>query len=623
MKYRVNPLGLEELKQRARERLGFQHSQDIAALSSKQVQCLVEDLAASKLELEIQNEYLYDAHTKLEYALNQARDLYDFAPVGCISINEARMITRCNLWASGILGLDRARLLQMPLDLCLVEEDRSIFHALLSQVVQTHEPQHGEVRILSESAIVPHVQLDVVGLPQTQGYQVIITDITAKKKSDLLLQSREERWKFALDTSADGVWDWHVDSGLVSYSEKLAKLYGYSANDFGGTLEAWRALVHPDDQVTLTGALQRCIKGEDTRLSCEFRMLCRGGTWKWILCRGAAFSETSLGMAERVIGTHTDITKAKTLEVSLRNALDTQKAAFDSIAHPIALLDDKGRILQANTAWKCYDRSVGFEQQLDFPEVPQDWALGILPSADAELQRKVVDGVRAVIQQSKCIFQLEYPYPSPAGEKIMLMEATPVVDGLARVLVSHHDITASLQLRGDSLEWVSFYQTAQSEFTRALRYSQPLMLLVFTIQFGLCEGEKADANTTVEARKQVVHFAQSVLRASDVLGSIGSDGYVVMLPNTLKEGGEVLALRIIEAVISNPISVDGIAVPVTLSIGASCLNGDETFAALLGRAVSASRESQRGGANRVTVDTSGAPCLWGDVNAPGRSSESH
>ena len=119
MKYKVNPLSLEELKRLAQERLRLQHPQDIAPLSSMQTQYLVEDLAASKLELEIQNEYLNDVHAKLEQALSQWRDLFDFAPVGCISINEDRTITKSNLAAGNILGAARAALQQMPLDIYL------------------------------------------------------------------------------------------------------------------------------------------------------------------------------------------------------------------------------------------------------------------------------------------------------------------------------------------------------------------------------------------------------------------------------------------------------------------------------------------------------------------------
>ena len=614
MKYKVNPLSLEELKRLAQERLRLQHPQDIAPLSPMQTQYLVEDLAASKLELEIQNEYLHDVHAKLEQALSQWRELFDFAPVGCISINEDRTITKSNLAAGNILGADRAALQHMPLDIYLFAEDRAVLQALLARAKETRDPQRGEVRVLNEAAAAEYVQLDVVSLIHGQGYQVILTDTTAEINAEHRLRAREEQWKFALDTSADGIWDWHVASALVTYSEKLVNLYGYSMDEFGGTLESWRTRVHPDDQVALTMSMQRCLTEDDTRFQCEFRMLCKDGTWTWTLCRGAVFSKNPLGLADRVIGTHVDISAYKTMEASLRNSLDTQKAAFESIAHPVALLDKQGNILHTNAAWKGYARSIVYGRQLALSETLPGEILGILPGTCTEVQQQVSAGIRSVIDRSKAEFQIEYSHPSLTGERVVLLEATPVVDGLARVLVSHHDITAALQMRDQSLDGARFYQVAQAEFIRATRYRQPLMVLVLTLNYGLVAGKEIDANTAAIARGQVLQLSRDELRISDAIGSIGHDGYAVLLPNTVQDGGEVLALRIIDKVLSAPTIMAGDFTPVTVSIGASSLNGDANFAALLGRADNASKVSQQRGGNRLTVDTAGILCLWGDTN---------
>jgi diguanylate cyclase (GGDEF)-like protein len=343
-------------------------------------------------------------------------------------------------------------------------------------------------------------------------------------------------------------------------------------------------------------------------------MMCKDGTWKWTLCRGAVFSKNSQSLAERVIGTHVDISAYKPMEISLRNSLDTQKSAFESIAHPVALLDKQGYVLHTNAAWKGYARSIGYGRQLALSETLPGEMLGILPGTCTEVQQQVSAGIRSVIDGSKAEFHIEYSHPSLTGERIVLLEATPVVDGLARVLVSHHDITASVQMRDQSVNGARFYQVAQAEFTRATRYRQPLMVLVLTLNYGFVAGKEIDANTAAIARDKVLQLSREELRISDAIGSIGGDGYAVLLPNTVQDGGEALALRIIDKVLSAPIIMAGDFAPVTVSIGASSLNGDANFAALLGRADSASRVSQQRGGNRLTVDTAGILCLWGDTN---------
>jgi PAS domain S-box-containing protein len=88
-------------------------------------------------------------------------------------------------------------------------------------------------------------------------------------------------------------------------------MYGYAEHDLGDVLELWRKLVHPDDQPTFVANVQQCLSGLATRFACEMRVLCKSGAWKWILCRGAVFSIDREGKAERLIGTHTDITSYK------------------------------------------------------------------------------------------------------------------------------------------------------------------------------------------------------------------------------------------------------------------------------------------------------------------------
>ena len=104
------------LRSQAEELLGTVSvdQEDISALSSDEVQRLVHELRVHQIELEMQNEELRQAQIKLEELknkyLNNYLDLYDFAPVGYLTLNDKGLILESNLTAVGLLGMDRTSL---------------------------------------------------------------------------------------------------------------------------------------------------------------------------------------------------------------------------------------------------------------------------------------------------------------------------------------------------------------------------------------------------------------------------------------------------------------------------------------------------------------------------------
>lgn len=71
---------------------------------------LVHELEVHHLELEMQNAELREARSKVETLLQTYTDLYDFAPVGYLSINETGTILEANLAGALLLGMERSLL---------------------------------------------------------------------------------------------------------------------------------------------------------------------------------------------------------------------------------------------------------------------------------------------------------------------------------------------------------------------------------------------------------------------------------------------------------------------------------------------------------------------------------
>ncbi len=128
------------------------------------------------------------------------------------------------------------------------------------------------------------------------------------------LKDSEERWQFAMDGSGDGVWDWNTVTGDVSYSHQWKTMMGYDDGDIGTTMDEWKRLVHPHDLQLCLDDLQLHFRKDVPVYRNEHRVLCKDGSYKWVLDRGMVVHWTAEGLPGRVIGTHTDISERKQAE---------------------------------------------------------------------------------------------------------------------------------------------------------------------------------------------------------------------------------------------------------------------------------------------------------------------
>ena len=79
--------------------------------TAQPAEILMHELLVHKVELEMQNEELRRAHTAMEEARDRYVELYEFSPVGYITINRNGMISEINLTGATMLGVDRGKLI--------------------------------------------------------------------------------------------------------------------------------------------------------------------------------------------------------------------------------------------------------------------------------------------------------------------------------------------------------------------------------------------------------------------------------------------------------------------------------------------------------------------------------
>jgi two-component system sensor histidine kinase/response regulator len=161
-------------------------------------------------------------------------------------------------------------------------------------------------------------------------------------RRELALAESEFRWKFAIEGAGDGLWDWNLATGSAVFSPRWKEMLGFADNEIENNATEWTKRVHPDDMPDVMATIQAHLDGKTDSAVVENRMLCKDGSWGWVLGRGMVVSRDATGKPLRMIGTNTDITERKKVERELEQhrhhleALVQERTAALSIAKEAA-----------------------------------------------------------------------------------------------------------------------------------------------------------------------------------------------------------------------------------------------------------------------------------------------
>jgi PAS domain S-box-containing protein len=148
---------------------------------------LQHELEVHQVELELQNENLLASQAELQTALGRYTELFEFAPVGYLTLGPDGEIRQLNLTAATLLGAERSRLVNRRLGLFVGLADLAALAAFLERVFLSQYSEACEVT-LSESSVV--VRIEAVNAPSGQECRAVLTDITELKQAEVALRER-------------------------------------------------------------------------------------------------------------------------------------------------------------------------------------------------------------------------------------------------------------------------------------------------------------------------------------------------------------------------------------------------------------------------------------------------
>jgi PAS domain S-box-containing protein len=351
------------LRRAAEKRMRSQAGQP-KEISVEDARGLIHELRLHQIELEMQNEELRQAHALLEESRTRYADLYDFAPVGYLALDDKGQVLEANLAAATQLGAERARLVGTVFPLYVNPKDRQQARLHIMTVFKTRGRQTCELRLKPKRGEEFYARLESIFIENTNGEgrcRTSISDISNAKRSEQALHRAHDeleervtertaelteanerlrreianrkqaevllqRQAELLHLSYDAVIVWRLRGHIESWNKGAEELYGYSQEEaVGQVTHDLLKTIHPEPWCQIEAKLRerkfwegqlkhRTREGQEVIVSARHQLV-----------RGA-------DGVERVLEINRDITERKQTEESLREK-EAELREAQRIAH--------------------------------------------------------------------------------------------------------------------------------------------------------------------------------------------------------------------------------------------------------------------------------------------------
>lgn len=374
-----------DLRRRAEDALSRKKTGEPSIMPEEDVRALVHELQVHQIELEMQNEELKRASAMVEETRNRYVDLYEFAPIGYLTLDENGMVIEANLTAAVQLGIERSGLIKRPFQNFILPLDRDKFRSHLNEVFTGEKRQSCEIGLMTKSGGDFYALLDTLFILDSSGKRLCrttATDITQRKRAENLVNVRLGLLEFAASHSSEELLQNTLDEIGRLTNSPIGFLHFVESDQKNLSLRAWSTRTVEEFcstegkgahyPIQKAGVWVDCFHEKRPVIHNDYSALShrkglpdghppvirellvpimRSGRVVAILGIGnkpEEYTQQDIGVASYLADVAWEITRRKLAEEELKKAYEKLTATFESIADGFILIDREWRITYLN-----------------------------------------------------------------------------------------------------------------------------------------------------------------------------------------------------------------------------------------------------------------------------------
>jgi PAS domain S-box-containing protein len=314
------------------------HSPDLEGQTPEQ---LIHELRVHQIELETQADELRRVNLALVESRDKYLDLYDFAPVGYITLNDRALITEVNLCgAKTLLGVPREDLVNHGLGRFIAPGYPEIWDQYFIKVLKLGDKQICTLMLQRGDGSVFPARLEsvrITGCNVATTVRMAISDISDVRRAEEALKESRQRITFSLESAELGAWELDLVTHKAWRSLRHDQIFGYEELLPEWTYEMFLDHVVPEDRPIVDTkfgkALENCSAWDF-----ECRIQRKDGAICWIWAKGRP-EYNDLHEPVKMYGIVQDITGRKRADEEIKLSFERFKTILDGLDALVYVID--------------------------------------------------------------------------------------------------------------------------------------------------------------------------------------------------------------------------------------------------------------------------------------------
>lgn len=455
------------------------------------------------------------------------------------------------------------------------------------------------------------VPLFAAGDSRPYGVVSSLLDIT-QYSQDVTERARDHaRLSEAQDMAHLGSWSYDLDTGNLTWSASLFRIFGLEVTDTPRPADHHR-LVHPEDVDRFRTALARAARDGEP-FDHTYRLIRPDGVERIMHGRGAR-AERDAGRVRRVWGTTQDVTDLHDAEQRRREAEARFRTAFEHAPIGMCVVAMRG---ETPGQWVSVNPAMGellgwdpdelLRRPLRYAIHPEDrWISrsALITLAREEEERLSVE-CRLLHRDGHVLWTLITAAvvrdadgtPRHAVLQVVDITERKRVEGQLQHLADHDALTGLLNRR-------RFAAELDRVLAEAERYARPGAVLVLDLDGFKYVNDTLGHRAGDELIARLAATLRAELRETDVIARLGGDEFGLILPECSAQEAGVVSGKLLRAVERDGVVADQVRhARVTASIGLATFDGTDGLSAeeLLVEADIAMYDAKEAGRNRAAA----------------------
>ncbi|WP_210517396.1 PAS domain S-box protein [Hymenobacter terricola] len=182
-------------------------------------------------------------------------------------------------------------------------------------------------------------------------YSGSLEDITLSRQAAEENRLRDVRGVLLMEELGVGSWEYHFGTNRMRISPECKTMMGYAGQEFLDEHASLLDSTHPDDAAAVRQAWVACQRGEKELFSCEYRLRCRDGSYKWVLNRGLVTERDAQGRPLVFTGFSADVSIRRQAQLALDMTTLRLATTIQQLKGGVLLVDENGRVVLTNNSF--------------------------------------------------------------------------------------------------------------------------------------------------------------------------------------------------------------------------------------------------------------------------------